>query len=345
MEKNGILFKEQMPPEPMERFLEILSCNVTLPGPNPTEAAFIKLMDDCKFDYMGVRAKYMPDAKSYIKVMFTSGRKKSFTIIKKDGVEYLYAFGSVDKIIGSCSKIYKKDGQEAELTQTLKDSLSVDINKANAKCLRTLGVAYKKLKPGEGGEDHKEILQEELYVVEDSGLTFMGLVGMKDPLRDGVREAVQVLHRAGITIRMVTGDKKETAVAIAKDCKILPEVWEKDYDAMVGDEFYNKVGGLVYYCKKCEEKEKNNTTAINMKDDDKEEKKEEKGDDKGKDKEENDKKEKRPPKNPCSKCGKEMEDSRAGNMKEFERLANRLMVIALCRPTDKYLLVAGLKEL
>jgi len=44
----------------------------------------------------------------------------------------------------------------------------------------------------------------------------MGMVGIKDPLRDGIRKAVETCNRAGVTVRMVTGDNKNTAIAIAK---------------------------------------------------------------------------------------------------------------------------------
>lgn len=49
----------------------------------------------------------------------------------------------------------------------------------------------------------------------------MGVVGIKDPLRDGIAEAVGKCHRAGVTVRMITGDNKNTAVAIAKEAGIL----------------------------------------------------------------------------------------------------------------------------
>ncbi len=55
----------------------------------------------------------------------------------------------------------------------------------------------------------------------------MGLAGIKDPLKDGIPEAVNSCKRAGIVVRMVTGDNTETATAIAKDANILPANYEK----------------------------------------------------------------------------------------------------------------------
>ena len=71
--------------------------------------------------------------------------------------------------------------------------------------LRTILLAYK--------EVHE--VPEEWDEVE-SDLIIIGMVGIKDPLRDGIQEAVHKCHEAGVKVRMVTGDNKNTAVAIAK---------------------------------------------------------------------------------------------------------------------------------
>lgn len=66
------------------------------------------------------------------------------------------------------------------------------------------------------------------------------MVGIKDPLRDGIREAVEKCYTAGVKVRMVTGDNKNTAVAIAKEAGILAKDWEPsegDYTVMEGKEF------------------------------------------------------------------------------------------------------------
>ena len=53
------------------------------------------------------------------------------------------------------------------------------------------------------------------------------MVGIKDPLRDGIAEAVEKCHIAGVTVRMVTGDNIETAIAIAKEAGILEKGWKE----------------------------------------------------------------------------------------------------------------------
>jgi P-type E1-E2 ATPase len=52
-------------------------------------------------------------------------------------------------------------------------------------------------------------------------LTFLALVGIKDPLRKGVKESIEVCKRSGIRVRMITGDNKRTAIAMAKESGIL----------------------------------------------------------------------------------------------------------------------------
>ena len=74
------------------------------------------------------------------------------------------------------------------------------------------------------------------------------MVGIKDPLRDGIQEAVQICKEAGVQVRMVTGDNKDTAVAIAKEAGILDKEWqprEGDCTVMEGKDFREFVGGLI----------------------------------------------------------------------------------------------------
>lgn len=60
----------------------------------------------------------------------------------------------------------------------------------------------------------------------ENNLVVLGMVGIKDPLREGIAEAVRQCNEGGVRVRMVTGDNKQTAIAIAKEAGILPEDWE-----------------------------------------------------------------------------------------------------------------------
>lgn len=85
-------------------------------------------------------------------------------------------------------------------------------------------------------------------MIEDSGLTLIALVGIKDIIREEVPGAVALCNEAGVRVRMVTGDNKTTAVAIAKECGIINEGEELENQliCMEGPEFNEFVGSLVH---------------------------------------------------------------------------------------------------
>lgn len=78
----------------------------------------------------------------------------------------------------------------------------------------------------------------------------LAIIGIKDPLRDEIPLAVELCHKAGVTVRMVTGDNIQTAIAIAKEAGILDQQWSpnsgsNDYTVMEGKAFREFVEGLV----------------------------------------------------------------------------------------------------
>lgn len=104
---------------------------------------------------------------------------------------------------------------------------------------------------------YREVSKEEIqpgFKPEDldNNLVVLGLTGIKDPLKDGIPEAVAACKRAGIVVRMVTGDNTDTAIAIAKDANILPVNYQKpepgkpgEFSVMEGKDFRTRVEGLV----------------------------------------------------------------------------------------------------
>lgn len=331
VEADRAVLSNEAPKEAVDALFEVLACNTNVEDANATEMGFLKFLEASQYDYNGIRKRLMPDSHSYDRILFTSSRKKSSTLLKKDGTDWLYTFGNVMKILESCSKVFNREGKEVALTEDIKRDLLDDITKANTRALRTLGVALKRLAPGECGEDHLDTIKDETYAVEEGGLTFIGYLGLRDQLRDRVLEAVTILtKKAGVTVRMVTGDNYETAVAIAKECGIIDQSatgTEKDV-AMTGFDFYERVGGKTWLCKKCEdEKSKNQKVAV-------EEDKQELVLDIDSKKESEEKM--------CPTCKVKLEVT-AKNMKEFTKITESLRVISSCRPGDKYLLVAGLR--
>lgn len=134
---------------------------------------------------------------------FDSARKLMTTVHKENGKVMSYTKGAMDILLGRCKKI-NINGEVTDLS----DKHLADINKAASEmahgALRVLAMAYK---------ENDDSASEE-------NLTFVGLVGMIDPPRPEAKDSVNVLKQAGITTIMITGDHKDTALAIAKDLGI-----------------------------------------------------------------------------------------------------------------------------
>ncbi|CAI7854914.1 unnamed protein product, partial [Closterium sp. NIES-54] len=149
---------------------------------------------------------------------FNSKRKRMAVVIKlPDGTHRVHWKGAAEIILGMCSTSIGKDGAAAPLSHSELDATILSF--ANS-ALRTLSVAYRDLKPSEVPANG---VWTDETPVPDSGLTLLGVVGIKDPLRVGVAEAVRLCKSAGIKVRMVTGDNLNTGMAIARECGILTE--------------------------------------------------------------------------------------------------------------------------
>jgi Ca2+ transporting ATPase len=114
--------------------------------------------------------------------------------------------------------------------------------------LRTFAFGYKDLQENEGGPGHDNKAEDgNSYEIESSGLVLISLCGIKAIIREEVPGAVALCNEAGVRVRMVTGDNKITAVAIAKECGIIVdgEELENDKICMEGPEFNEFVGSLI----------------------------------------------------------------------------------------------------
>ena len=120
-----------------------------------------------------------------------------------------------------------------------------------SQALRTICFAYKDLRENEGGANHQEMDADmTLKAIEKRDFIVICIFGIKDIIRPEVPLAVATCMSAGITVRMVTGDNKITALAIAKECKIIDDQFGANSDSVLeGPEFYERMGGLI--CKTC----------------------------------------------------------------------------------------------
>lgn len=142
-------------------------------------------------------------------IAFDSERKMMTTLHKQGGACLSFTKGSPDEIVGRCRYIWE-DGRILPLTQAHKKAIYDAIRLMSAKALRILALA---MKTGDVKPSEKD-------------LTFLGLAGMKDPIRPEAKEAVAACHSAGVRTIMITGDRIDTACAIAKELNIAENISE-----------------------------------------------------------------------------------------------------------------------
>lgn len=158
---------------------------------------------------------------------FNSVRKRMSVLVAMPGDGGVRGFckGASEIILNMCDKVLNSDGESVPLSEEHRQNILDVINGFACEALRTLCTAFKDT---EGSSD--------AVTFPEDGYTLIAVVGIKDPVRPGVREAVKSCLAAGITVRMVTGDNINTAKAIAKECGILTEGGL----AIEGPDFRNK---------------------------------------------------------------------------------------------------------
>lgn len=130
--------------------------------------------------------------------------------------------GASEYVFKSCSHFMDENGQKIPITDVNQQQFQKIIDFYASQSLRTISLAFKDLRANEGGPKHENIKDGEvLYDIEKDGFTLIAIVGIKDVIRQEVPEAVSLCQKAGIIVRMVTGDNLITAKAIAKECGIL----------------------------------------------------------------------------------------------------------------------------
>ena len=175
----------------------------------PTECALVN------FAYsVGLHKAQMEKATPRVdEAPFDSGRKMMSTVHTADGKFIQYTKGGPDVVLARCTK-YLENGEEKPMTDAKRSEI-MEHNKALAdKALRVLAAAMRvwENKPAENTPEFLEC-----------DLCFVGLTGMIDPVRPEVKPAIEACAAAGIRPVMITGDHKDTAVAIAKELGIITD--------------------------------------------------------------------------------------------------------------------------
>ncbi|EOY05828.1 hypothetical protein QUC31_016575 [Theobroma cacao] len=167
---------------------------------------------------------------------FNSQKKRSGVLIGKNGADTVHVHwkGAAEMILAMCSSYYDASGIVKDLNDSERMKFEQIIQGMAASTLRCIAFAHKQVPEEEYGN-----LKEQKKVKEDS-LTLLGLVGIKDPCRPGVKKAVEDCQYAGVNIKMITGDNVFTARAIATECGILRPGDDMSSGVVVeGEEFRN----------------------------------------------------------------------------------------------------------
>ncbi|XP_051758197.1 plasma membrane calcium-transporting ATPase 3a isoform X10 [Ctenopharyngodon idella] len=200
---------------------------------NKTECALLALVQDLKQDYQAVREQ-IPEEKLYKVYTFNSVRKSMSTVIQMpDGSFRLYSKGASEILLKKCSFILGRDSEVRAFKPRDKDDMVKKVIEPMAcEGLRTICIAYREF-PADPMPDW----ENETDIV--SNLTCITVVGIEDPVRPEVPDAIKKCQRAGITVRMVTGDNINTARAIAAKCGIISP--GDDFLCMEGKDFNRRI--------------------------------------------------------------------------------------------------------
>ena len=318
---------------------------------NKTDKAFIDFLYRFRSPISVEKEKYLKDEGCFKQFPFDSKRKRMTTFIKNKEFSTgcrLFSKGGGENARVFCKFYMDPDtGEKKVLDDSMSTQIKQSIEDFNKDKLRSLYIAYKDITESQFNQCEQPDSNGKL--IDQDDLVFLAVFGIKDSLRDGVKEAVRKCHDASVNVIMVTGDNIVTATAIAKECGILgddvnlknlgtkdiepdPEalndpnkkeeyiqtILENQPKALTGNTFYNSVGGLI--CEVCQEDTnlckcpKTESEAKQLAEKNKE---------------------------PQKKVKRDV----IKNMENFKKVTKNLNVMARSQPIHKYALVLGLKTL
>ena len=268
-------------------------------------------------------------------IPFDSNKKRMTTFVQENDTTYrLYTKGGSENIKSFCKYyINSQTGEKELLTQDILENIEAKIEKCNNNMLRTLYICYKDITK----EQYENLDLNKDDNIDKTNLILLAIVGIRDTIRKGVKEAVLKCKEASINVIMVTGDNIQTAHSIAKECNIIDknntkmEIDIKNEEEKLlnnyltnppieinGDAFYDIIGGI--YCATC-----NKLHGVCT----------------------------------CPKTYAEAElisnnsnlptqllrNDKIKNLENFKKIITNLKIMARSKPIHKYALVLGLKEL
>ncbi|KAI4340098.1 hypothetical protein MLD38_024967 [Melastoma candidum] len=194
---------------------------------------------------------------------FDRDRKSMGVIVNSiSGKKSLLVKGAVENLLERSSSIQLADGSVVELDANSRRCILQSLNEMTTESLRCLGFAYKnellEFESYDGSEDHpghKLLLNPSTYSLIESELIFVGFVGLRDPPRKEVYQAIQDCKAAGIRVIVITGDNKNTAEAICRDIGVFEPNVDISSKSLTGKDFMavrdkqshlRQAGGLLF---------------------------------------------------------------------------------------------------
>jgi Ca2+-transporting ATPase len=177
---------------------------------NSTEGALLQWLHEGGLEYQKLRLQFHP----LYQIHFSSERKRMTTVVKQGNRLVTLAKGAPEWVLANCSHYQAADGSARPWTPEARAAVDRWIRDSASQAMRTLAFAYAIL------PETTPHNPEDLHTLRESletNLVFVGFVAIRDPLREDVKEAVEQCRRAGIEVKMITGDNVETARAIACD--------------------------------------------------------------------------------------------------------------------------------
>nr|WP_236777887.1 HAD-IC family P-type ATPase [Anoxybacter fermentans] len=207
---------------------------------DPTEGAL--LLAGAK---AGIFKDKLNKYKFLAEIPFDSNRKRMSVIVKEGPVQKLLIKGAPDLIIERCSK-YQDGSQVKIMTSHMRKKIMHQNEYMTQEALRVLAVAYRKL-------PNCIIDKNQKLDHYENDLVFVGLIGMIDPPRKEVKDAINRCRQAGIKPVMVTGDHRNTAQAIAKELGLLNKgdlvITGEELNQMDDEEFASKIDQIAVYAR------------------------------------------------------------------------------------------------
>jgi Ca2+-transporting ATPase len=183
------------------------SCQIETICSSPTENALIRVALDAGSDVLDIRKNH-----KLLKVNHRSESRLFMSAIHErlDGKKILSVKGSPPEVLAMC-KWQMIDGELVPLTEESIVEIETENERMAGEALRVLGFAFKEIAEMPDKDSH------------ENGLIWVGIIGMSDPVREGVGDLIKELHRAGIDTIMITGDQHSTAQAVAEKLNLARE--------------------------------------------------------------------------------------------------------------------------